>query len=105
MQLPAVDKRGSLTIPSIASAQLYANAMRDKLQFHPVDVINNEVICAAQTSGNPALVHCRVNPGGLLEFTIRANPVELADQILSQILPEALGGGSTVSQNPLGGLF
>jgi hypothetical protein len=53
--------------------------MRDKLHFHPVDVINNEVICAAQTSGNPALVHCRVNPGGLLEFTIRANPVELAD--------------------------
>ena len=90
MQLPAVDKRGTLNIPSISSAQIYANTIREKIQLHPVDIINNEVICAGQTGGNPALIHCRVNQGGNLEFTIRANPGELAEQIMSQVLPEAL---------------
>lgn len=83
MQLPAVDKRANMSFPQISSAQIYANTMREKLQFHPADIINNEVICAGQTNGNPALIHCRVNTGGALEFTVRANPVELADQILS----------------------
>ena len=105
MQLPPVDKRGALSLPQISSAQVYANSMREKLQFHPVDIINNEVICAGQSNGNPALIHCRVNPGGNLEFTIRSNPVELADQLMSSILPETLGNVSVASSNPLGGLF
>ena len=91
VQLPPIEKRMSLTLPNISSAQLYAQTMKQKLDFHPVDVINNEVICAAQQSGNPLLAHCRVNPGGFLEFTLKSNNSELLDQFIAQILPEALG--------------
>ena len=46
MQLPPIEKRTALTVPAISSAQIYANTIKSKLDFNPVDVINNEVICA-----------------------------------------------------------
>ena len=51
--------------------------MQQRLGFHVVDVISNEVICVAQTSGNPLLVHCRV--GATMDFTIKSNSAELID--------------------------
>ena len=93
MQLPPIEKKSTLTVPHISSAQIYANTIKSKLDFHPVDVINNEVISAGQSSGNPVLVHCRVNPGGFLEFTLKSNNAELLESFSQRSLPEALAGG------------
>lgn len=101
MQLPPIEKKITLSAPQQSSAQIYANTMRTVLDFNPVDIINNEVICAGQSNGNPVLIHCRVNPGGQLEMTIKSNNGELLEHCASRLLPEALG----VSSNPLGGLF
>lgn len=69
--------------------------MQSKLGFHVVQVINNEVISAA-TSLKPTennaqvLVHCRVEGGGKLAFTLKtSSQIELAE-LESKHLPQAL---------------
>jgi len=47
MQLPAgIEKRAALSFPQVSSPQIYASIMKNKLDFNPIDIINNEVICA-----------------------------------------------------------
>jgi hypothetical protein len=57
-----------------------------KLNFHPVEIIGNEVIAAAQTTnGALCLLHCRVGLGGQLEFTARVNSQETADHLVTSL--------------------
>jgi hypothetical protein len=42
----------NMTVPSIASTDHYNEQVKSRFGFHVVEVINNEVICAA-TSANP----------------------------------------------------
>jgi len=91
-------------LPQAASTpQQYAQTMQQRLGFHVVDVISNEVICAAQTGGNPLLVHCRV--GATMDFTIKSNSAELIDQFLAQSLSEAFRAAPTSLASGLEGLF
>ena len=67
-----------MTVPSIATPDQYNEQVKSRFGFHVVEVINNEVICAATTTNPqlnkaPVLVHCRVNPGGVLNFTIKSS--------------------------------
>ena len=89
--MPPIEQKSTLNLPNVANAQIYANLIKTNLQFNPVDIINNEVISAGQTNGNPVLIHCRVNPGGALEFTVKSNAKELLDLVISTLLPDALG--------------
>lgn len=108
MQLPpAVEKKVNLSLPAISSAHVYAEHIREGLNFNVVDIINNEVISAGQLNGNPVLIHCRVNPGGNLEFTLKSNDPGLMEQVASNSLPEALSRKQNASSGVAGliGLF
>lgn len=60
------ERKVNLTSAMITSPQAYANTIKAKLDFHPIEIINNEVICAGQSLLNNSivLIHCRVNMGG-----------------------------------------
>jgi hypothetical protein len=92
MQLPpGVEKKHVLSLPAISSAQIYAEQMRSsEVNFNVVDIINNEVISAGQYNGNPVLVHCRVNIGGNLEFTLKSNDPSLLEVLANSTLPQGL---------------
>ena len=51
---------------NITTPEIYSTTIKNKLDFHVVEIINNEVICAGQYSPNGALilVHCRINMNG-----------------------------------------
>ncbi len=63
-----------------------------KLNFNVIEIINNEVISAGQSlsNGQVSLIHCRVNPGGHLELTVKGNNNETLDQLITQLVPSAL---------------
>ena len=48
MQCP-FEKKTVVNAPAMSTPQILAQTVRDRLDIHPVEVINNEVICAAQT--------------------------------------------------------
>lgn len=80
--------------------------MKTSLNFNPVDIINNEVICAGQQGSNAVLVHCRVNAGGLLEFTVRSSSAEMSDQVIREALTACLSQSSGgAGSNILGSFF
>ena len=45
MQNP-FEKKIVLSVPNMSSPSIYASTVKDKLDIHPVEIINNEVICA-----------------------------------------------------------
>ena len=92
-----VEKKINISLPAISSAQIYAEHIRDGLSFNVVDIINNEVISAGQQNGNPVLIHCRVNTGGNLEFTLKSNDPSLLEQAANSSLPEALNRNQSSS--------
>mgnify|MGYP001566815299 CR=1 FL=1 len=53
--------------------------------MNPIDIINNEVICAGKliSNGQLCLLHCRINQGGNLEFTGRSNNQEAVDNLVT----------------------
>ena len=53
--------------------------------MNPIDIINNEVICAGTSvsNGTLCLLHCRINQGGNLEFTGRSNNQEVLDSLIN----------------------
>lgn len=72
---------------SIASAQIYAQIISNKLGFFAVEIIQNEVISAAKFNqdGAVCLLHCRVGVNGFLEFTVHSNKQDTADLLISTL--------------------
>lgn len=66
----------------------YKAALQSKLGFQVIEIIQSEVISAANNSD--VLIHCRVNPNGQLQFNLKAKaqemlmPLEKHLQMLSQ---------------------
>lgn len=98
MQHP-LEAKTVITAPSIQSPQIYASTMNSKIGLHPVEIINNEVICAGShlASQSLVLVHCRVNQGGYLEFTLKGSNQEVLNQVSTQVLPSALSSAQSLS--------
>lgn len=90
---------------------------KDKLGIYVVQIINNEVICAGlstkPTENNAQmLVHCRVNPGGNLQFTLKGKSQSEVEMMKSTYLPTFQNAmqqsGQTMqaqAADPLAGLF
>jgi hypothetical protein len=106
MQCP-FEKKTAFNAPSITSPQLLAQQVKSKLELHPVEIINNEVICAGQTIQGAAacLIHFRVLPGGTLEATIKSTAAEIGDYLINQLLPQAFGSNSGASSGLSQGLL
>jgi hypothetical protein len=71
------ERQFTVSLPGVNSTDDYKASLKQKLGFHVVEVIGNEVISAA-TSNNAlennatVLIHCWVNAGGPLKFTIKS---------------------------------
>jgi len=104
MQCP-FEKKTVVNAPAMSTPQILAQTVRERLDIHPVEVINNEVICAAQTlqGAIAVLIHFRVNAGGAIETTIKSTASEVGDLLISQLLPAAFSNAGPVSA-PSGGL-
>lgn len=65
----------------MVNPQIFANVVKSKLNFNPIEIIGSEIISAGKASDNGSivLVHCRLSPGGLMEFTVRGNNLASVD--------------------------
>jgi len=83
-----LERKSTLTCAKIDSPAVFTSVIQAKANLNPIQTINNEVICAGQTSnGGICLLHCRVNAGGSLEFTAKSNTQDTIDKLILQILP------------------
>jgi hypothetical protein len=74
------EKRLALVSRTIATPQQFKDLMEARIQFHGVEIINNEIICAAVYNGVVAtLVHGRVDPGGNIAVTIKSQTMEAVE--------------------------
>ena len=66
-------------MPSISDTTAYGQALTANLGFSVIQVIGNEVISAGQSvaEGTQVLIHCRVEGGGKLSFTIKSASMPL----------------------------
>ena len=81
-----------MNVPTINNTEVYKQVISSRLGFHPVEVINNEVISAgfAPTAvGGQAqvLLHCRVEPNGQLTFTVKTSDPGILMQLEASHLP------------------
>jgi len=81
-----------MVVSSIGSADAYGQALTSKIGFSVIQVIGNEVISAGQSNGptDPGvqvLIHCRVESGGKLSFTMKSHSLNLITKLEQELLP------------------
>ncbi len=66
--------------------------MKTKIDFFPIQVIQSEVICAANAINGSGtyLVHARVNPNGQLTITAKGTSKDTIDYLFKSVLPQNL---------------
>ena len=99
-----------LTLPSISSTDAYGQALTSKVGFGVIQVIGNEVISAGNSTveqGVKALIHCRVDAGGKLSFTLKSSSMTVLQQLETQLLPSMgqTGGAPAPQTDAFAGLF
>lgn len=87
----------------LLTPQLYQVQLQSQLGFQVVEVIGNEVISAA--NGGSLLVHCRVNPNGILQFTLKARQAHDLPSLQTNIMQRLQKQNSASAMGQLIGLF
>mmetsp|Transcript_22137 Transcript_22137/g.21345 ORF Transcript_22137/g.21345 Transcript_22137/m.21345 type:complete len:150 (-) Transcript_22137:60-509(-) len=80
------EKKANFVQPSISSPEKFSQTIQNKALLNPIQIINNEVICAGQSNGVLCLLHCRVLPGGMLEITGKSDSQETLEYLFSTVL-------------------